>query len=83
MINDSIRYYDFKIDSSLTRASLHKRNDTTTTNNFTIQKKDSLLILSGVLDKDTLLIKCKPRDLSKIRLINRGFHWINEYPYNR
>ena len=83
MINDSINYYSFKLDSNLTKVSIRKRNDTTVTNNFTIQKKDSLLTLSGILDSDTLLIKCKSRDLSKIRLINRGFHWVNEYPYNR
>ncbi len=31
---------------------------------------------------DTIEVTLR-RDTSKLQLINRGFHWINEYPFNR
>ena len=44
--------------------------------------KDSL-VFSGTLFKDSVFITFKKFDLSKYTLVNRGFHWINEYPFNR
>lgn len=41
------------------------------------------LILSGQLNGDSIYIALQKVDLNKLRLLNRGFHWINEYPYNR
>jgi hypothetical protein len=41
------------------------------------------LVLSGMIDGDSLNITLKKYDLKRFPLISRGFHWINEYPYNR
>ncbi|SDC83580.1 hypothetical protein [Pedobacter soli] len=41
------------------------------------------LIVSGLKDKDSISISFKRKDLKEFRLINRGFHWVSEYPYNR
>jgi len=32
---------------------------------------------------DDLAVKLRKSDPSKFLLVNRGFHWINERPFNR
>ena len=44
--------------------------------------KDHLLLL-GIIANDSVSISMKRFDISKFPLVNRGFHWINEYPNNR
>ncbi|MBS1564098.1 MAG: hypothetical protein JST39_06900, partial [Bacteroidetes bacterium] len=41
------------------------------------------LVLSGVLLKDSVEVVMKRVDLNRFRLVNRGFHWVNETPFNR
>jgi hypothetical protein len=41
------------------------------------------LVLTGSYMNDTLTVHLRKFDPSKYLLINRGFHWINEFPYNR
>jgi hypothetical protein len=50
--------------------------------NYRFPKKDSL-ILVGALKKDSLEIRLKLYDWQNFLLVHRGFHWINEYPFNR
>ena len=44
---------------------------------------DSHLTLDGTLEKDVLTVRLRKVDDSSRPLINRGFHWINEAPFNR
>jgi|GEM_PF-5538139 len=39
--------------------------------------------LYGLYEADTLDIVMKKQDSSDRLLINRGFHWVNEFPFNR
>lgn len=41
------------------------------------------LIFYGKKDTDSIYISFKRKNLQEFRLINRGFHWVNEHPYNR
>ncbi len=41
------------------------------------------LILTGVVEKDTLSISLKRMGPEDFLLMNRGFRWVNEYPFNR
>ncbi|WP_145858470.1 hypothetical protein [Pedobacter suwonensis] len=50
--------------------------------NYIITGKDKLT-LSGLTEKDSISVSFKRKDLKDFKLINRGFHWISEYPYNR
>lgn len=83
-MTDSIIDYHFKVDSTRTKVSIYKRNEIEIIDNFKLEKIDSLNFnMHGDLKGNHLDIKLKAKDLKKIRLINRGFHWINESPYNR
>ncbi len=42
-----------------------------------------LLTLSGTLDGHKFQARLSREDESQFLLTSRGFHWINEYPYNR
>jgi hypothetical protein len=58
--------------------------DTLTKASFNyIKDGDDHLILTGKMGNDSLFVKLKRYDEKRFRLMSRGFHWINEYPYNR
>lgn len=81
--NDSLRYYAFRVDTVAKKAVLFEYADTTLKYTLAYQLKGKELELSGKLFQDTVLIRLTKRDLNSFRLTSRGFHWINEYPYNR
>jgi len=41
------------------------------------------LTLDGEMDSHKIHMQLQLVDLSTFLLINRGFHWIQEYPFNR
>lgn len=49
---------------------------------YTQPKPDSLL-LAGTLDGRQLRVRLHHEDAQNSLLIRRGFHWVNEFPYNR
>lgn len=84
MINDSTQGFAFKPDTVAKKIIMYSYADTANkaTFEYTNPEKD-ILKLSGRWGNDTLVISMKKFDLNNFRLVNRGFHWINEYPYNR
>jgi len=50
---------------------------------FSYEKTDSVLVLTGEREDEPLTITLHAFDLDNFRLIDRGFNWINEFPYNR
>lgn len=83
MEDDATLYNVKSFDTIQHTMNLVKREDSTAIFNLNYTLKDSILTLQGTHKGDTLHIEAKQYDLKKLRLINRGFHWINEYPYNR
>lgn len=41
------------------------------------------LVLQGTLLDDALAVKLRRLDAAKLLLVNRGFHWVSEFPFNR
>ncbi len=41
------------------------------------------LVVEGTFRNDTIQVRLKKIDESKFLLVNRGFNWIQEYPFNR
>lgn len=51
---------------------------------FTVrQPSPDRLDLEGTLEGHAIKARLRRTDLAPFRLTNRGFHWINEYPFNR
>lgn len=64
--------------------SLGKRNDPEWKALFSFEELDTgLIALEGELDGHKTYVKMTRFDESKFLLNNRGFHWIQEYPFNR
>jgi hypothetical protein len=83
-MNDSLNRYSFTTDTLKKTLIMTLNSDSTNTSNFSFFYPDSLhLVFTGTLQKDSVYIVMKKFDLRNSRLVGRGFHWINEYPYNR
>ncbi|HTQ27358.1 MAG TPA: hypothetical protein VMI35_04485, partial [Puia sp.] len=83
LMNDSVRRFIFKLDSSFATATMYPYEDSVHKYFWTIHGDSTHLYLRGVFMKDSLKIAFNKYDLNKFRLLNREFHWINEYPFNR
>ena len=84
LMNDSTKVYEFNSDTINRTVSMHLIRDTV--NKYVMyyeQPAKNRLILKGKLHDDSLTIFMNRFDEAKFRLINRGFHWITEKPYNK
>jgi len=83
LMNDTLRNYNFKVDTVLKKVVVFPNWDTLSKINFNYINDADYLTFTGKLKNDSLFIKLKRFDEKNFRLMSRGFHWINEYPYNR
>ena len=81
-MDDEVKWLNLEIDTSQSKLSIYER-DYEQHDNFSYSQDANRLNIEGTLGRDTLKIKMKAKDLNEMRLPNRGFHWINEYPFNR
>ncbi len=83
-MNDKIKWMHIEVDSTSKQAVLYAVDDTLVKSHFLIQSIDSAhLEMNGVLHFDSLHVILKKIDPNSFLLLSRGFHWINESPYNR
>lgn len=79
--NDSMSGYKFRVDTlrkGITMTDSKKFNKY-----FHYTQEGDYLIFERRLDDDTTHIVMRRKDEKDFLLTNRGFHWVNEYPYNR
>lgn len=81
-MNEALDKYDFEFDDVQNQLIFNRENDTLKAQFFVNFKTDKELYLKGNLEEDTVLILLKRKPKSDFRLVNRGFHWINESIYN-
>jgi len=83
-MDDSFVYYGASINANDKTIILTKGDDKNWKANFTfLRAAADQLILDGKMDSDTIHIQLHLIDPGKFMLLNRGFHWIQEYPFNR
>lgn len=84
MMNDSMKTCHFVTDTinKKIQFSWDENPSNKEVLRYTIPDSTHLLI-TGKLKEDSVYILMKKQDLNQYRLINRGFHWINESPYNQ
>jgi len=84
MMNDSTRGFAFNTDTAAKKIEMFSYSDTTKRSDFAYSiPQEKILLLIGKLNGDSVLIRMKKYDLNNFRLVNRGFHWVNEYPLNK
>jgi hypothetical protein len=76
--------YVLKLDGGAKTLHLTKRDEPGWHANLAYSRPDSTTLnLHGTADQDSLRVTLHRADVSQSLLLNRGFHWINEYPFNR
>jgi hypothetical protein len=89
--NDSAGWYMAAVDTATAMLTLTPLDteegwapDTTRRLTLGYQRPDSLhLTLVGLLGQDSIRAELVRRDEKAFLLLKRGFHWINEVPFNR
>jgi len=57
--------------------------DLSTYGNFTFHSDSTRISIEGTLINDSLKIIARKKSGGGYLLVNRGFHWVNEYPFNQ
>jgi hypothetical protein len=79
-------YYDrlsFEVDAA--KKSFALESDTTKKAGVLVYRQLDAdhLTLAGTVDGHALTLELRRRPSREFRLVTRGFHWVNENPYNR
>lgn len=74
--------FKFKPDSTLANFTIKSSRDSTQTYTFAAVRDSNIVHFNGIWKGDTLRATFRRID-EKMLLTNRGFHWINEYPFNK
>lgn len=82
MMNDSIKRLNFVVNDTTHQITASFASDTVkSTLQYTADS--TYLFISGKWKSDSLYMRFRRYDEKNFRLVNRGFNWVNEYPYNR
>jgi hypothetical protein len=83
-MDESFVRYSAAIDANRGTIALTKDGDKNWKSQFTFQRVSSdRLVLDGNMDSHKIHMQLQLVDRDKFLLVNRGFHWIQEYPFNR
>ncbi|MDN5199818.1 hypothetical protein QQ008_00550 [Fulvivirgaceae bacterium BMA10] len=78
-----LQRYNSKIDTVNQKFVFTLPSDTVNQYELYYKLKDKDIRLSGILQGDTINVDLKYYPLENFALLNRGFNWVNEVPYNR
>lgn len=82
--DDSFSTFRSAIEDQSKTVTLTKPADKNWKANFTYSRPaPDQLVLDGTMDGHKIHMQLKLMDRDKFMLVNRGFHWINEYPFQR
>lgn len=83
-MDQSRQRFDLKMDPKKRTLELAKRDDPKWKSTLSYQQLGpDLLALEGTVDGQRVRAQVRRMKDSQFRLIDRGFHWINEYPFNK
>jgi hypothetical protein len=77
------QFYSLKLDEKKGAMALTKWKDPRWKSAFSYRRNSpGALEMEGTIDGQKIHARLRRVDDSKLLLLSRGFHWINEYPYN-
>ena len=83
-MDESLVRFGAEINASDKTLKLTKNDDPNWKASFTYTRPSAdRLVLEGEIDGHKETMQLQVVDRSKFLLVNRGFHWIQEYPFNR
>jgi len=82
-MNDTFELYGAKVDTSAKTVTL-TRGPAASPGSFTYEQPSAdVLVLNGSIDGHTMQMRATLFDRKNFLLVSRGFHWVQEYPFNR
>lgn len=81
--DNTSEYYQFECDTVQNKLVIKDKRNTTNLMNFDYSLTDSFLYLKGMHNTDSIFLRSKRKRKEDFLLLSRGFHWINEEPFNR
>ena len=83
-MDDSMVGYGISIDHSAKNFTLTRNDDKNWKAHFNVDRPaPDQLVLDGDMDNHKVHMDLQLFDRNKFLLVSRGFHWIQEYPFNR
>jgi len=83
-MSDSVLLYRSKVDTLTHSLALTIRTAPELNLTLGFEQPDSQrIVLRGVVKGDSLTVRLRRVDQTKYLLLSRGFHWIQEKPFNR
>jgi hypothetical protein len=83
-MDDTFAFYGAKIDMDAKRIAVSKPADKAWSAAFTFDRPaPDRLVLDGEMDGHTIHMQLALFDRNRFLLVTRGFHWVQEYPFNR
>lgn len=83
-MNDSKTFWNLRPDTTGHNITLEDMYNVKSTWWLHYSQPDSQhLVFTGTNGKDSIFLLMRKEPADSFMLINRGFHWINEYPYNK
>ena len=83
-MNDSLTTFNAKIDASAHTIDLTKADDSNWKSALSYDRPaNDRLLLRGEMDGHRVAMELRLVDRGTFLLVNRGFHWVQERPFNR
>lgn len=83
-MDDSRTRFHLKLDQEKKTMQVEKRDEINAKSILHYQQPDpNTIVLDGVIDRQNVHAVLHKAPIPAFRLTTRGFHWINETPYNR
>jgi hypothetical protein len=83
-MNGQIQRFPLRLDEAKKTLTVTRFDDQKWEANLSFEKPQSnLMVLSGQMDGHRIVVRLQHVDTPKALLTSRGFHWINELPFNR
>ena len=83
-MDDSFARYGASIDAKNKTLVITDDQDASSKANITFERPaPDQMTLDGKMDGHTIHMQVRLKDRNHFLLVNRGFHWIQEYPFNR
>jgi len=76
-------YYQTKVDTVAQTIALNRWNDTTNVHTLTYIKNEKGFLFKGDLEGKNIEVQTQYLTKKDFPIMSRGYHWIQEYPFNR
>ncbi len=83
-MNDKFVFFGAEVNTTVRSMTLKRGNDPTPVARLSYRREaENQLMLDGEMDGHAIHLQMSLMDRGSFLLFNRGFHWVQEYPFNR